>query len=422
MMEFGLPFGAFLAAILVLVPLPSHWRARNVSTISMIAWLAVVNVILGVNAIVWANNVEIQLVSWCDIVIRVSVGSNLALPAACFCLCMHLERVASVRIIHATQSDKRKRMIIDLLLCFGVPMIYIGVYYVIQGHRFDIVENFGCRAETYVSIPEFFLFRLPPILFSLGTFVFAGLAFLQFHRRRASFAAHLRQTTAALTPGRYFRLMSLAMVQMFWSLLVTCLDTWFSYRDGLEPWISWDNVHSDFSRIGQFPTVLIPRQDLIFTYFLWWTIPVSAYLFFIFFAFGQDAMREYGGYWIWIRRNVLRRDVRRSGVSNSPSLPIYSVSSPRFRSLLVTVTQSEMVASDMSQSPSSSKKKLSLVDGEGFSRTFPSPYDVRASAALPQEKPGPVDCTASTIAMPLPPSPTHNRISLKPPVIAHETV
>lgn len=63
----GLPIASFLAAVLVLIPLPWHWRARNIPTLSIIFWLFVVNMTHGVNAIVWYHNVEIRLVVWCEI-------------------------------------------------------------------------------------------------------------------------------------------------------------------------------------------------------------------------------------------------------------------------------------------------------------------------------------------------------------------
>ncbi|KAF8146792.1 pheromone A receptor-domain-containing protein [Mycena galopus ATCC 62051] len=57
-MLYELPIGAFLAGFIVLVPLPWHWRARNAPTLSIIAWLFVSNVILGVNATIWRDTIE----------------------------------------------------------------------------------------------------------------------------------------------------------------------------------------------------------------------------------------------------------------------------------------------------------------------------------------------------------------------------
>lgn len=61
------PVGAFIAAVLVLIPLPAHWRSRNVATVSIIVWLFMLDVIYGVNTIVWDRNVQKHLFVWCDI-------------------------------------------------------------------------------------------------------------------------------------------------------------------------------------------------------------------------------------------------------------------------------------------------------------------------------------------------------------------
>lgn len=129
---------------------------------------------------------------------------------------------------------------------------------------------------------------------------------MHFYRRRATFARHLAHSASALTPGRYLRLMAMSAVEMFWASLIMGINLYFSYSDGLRPWISWDNVHSDFSRIGQFPTVLIPTTTLRWTYFLWWSTPASSLIFFVFFAFGQDAVREYSTAIQWVMRNIFR--------------------------------------------------------------------------------------------------------------------
>ena len=88
-------------------------------------------------------------------------------------------------------ADKTRRMIVDAVMCWGIPIIYVALCmmfmfflrffisdfmpdYIVQGHRFDIIEDFGCRAADYVSIPEFFLVWFPPMVLSLATLVFAG--------------------------------------------------------------------------------------------------------------------------------------------------------------------------------------------------------------------------------------------------------
>lgn len=275
---------------------------------------------------------------------KIGVGANLALPASIFCLCVHLERVSSTRQTSTSASQKKRRQIIDGLICFGAPIIYMALRefliwllslccsnsskdYVVQGHRFDIIEDFGCRASIYVSVASVFLIWVPVLSFSFVTLILSGmvllvslciethhpsvgLAFRNFWIRRISFARHLQTSNSALTPSRYFRLMAMSVVQMFWGLALGIFNTWFTVVSGLRPWISWEDVHFNFSRVGVFPTDFIPPKTLFYTFFLWWSVPISSILFFAFFSFGQDAMKEYRAYYIWIKGAIFRRPLR----------------------------------------------------------------------------------------------------------------
>jgi hypothetical protein len=142
-----------------------------------------------------------------------------------------------------------------------------------------------------------------------------GLSLHHFMRRRLTFDRHLQDSNSALTTTVYFRLMAMAVVQMFWLVLITVVNMWFTYRDGLRDWINWQNVHFNFSRVGLFPTLLIPPSVLRWAYFSWWSLPVSSVIFFIFFAFGQDALKEYAACFHWIQRVIFRRKSAKSKTS-----------------------------------------------------------------------------------------------------------
>jgi pheromone a factor receptor len=45
---------------------------------------------------------------------------------------------------------------------------------IVQGHRFDIVEDEGCSFTTYWSWASIFLFYVPPIVLGLVNSVYAG--------------------------------------------------------------------------------------------------------------------------------------------------------------------------------------------------------------------------------------------------------
>ncbi|KAJ7719132.1 pheromone A receptor-domain-containing protein [Mycena metata] len=317
-MPAALPVASFLSAVLVLVPLPWHWRAGTVPTISIALWLFIDNFINGVNGILWDGNFEVKALVWCDISTKLFMGSNISLPASILSLCIHLERVSSVRQVRTSPSEKRRRQIFDCLLCFGLPLIYMALHYVVQGHRFDIVQEFGCRPATYVSVAALLILWLPLFLLNAASLVLSAMALHHFWVRRITFERHLA-TSSALTPSRYFRLMSLALFQMFWGLAVTLANMLFTFRAGFRPYTSWADVHSNFSRVAAFPTFLIPVQDTRYTYALWWTIPISSVAYFMFFAFGQDAMKEYRACLSWIFRRPFDQTTNATA-----SLPVFT--------------------------------------------------------------------------------------------------
>ncbi|KAJ6451996.1 pheromone receptor Rcb2 B43 [Mycena vitilis] len=299
---------AFISAFSLLLPLPWHWRARNVATLSIMLWLFVTNMIYAIDALIWAGNVNIVATVWCDITTKLIVGSNFALPAACLCICMHLEQVASVRMARTTAADKRRRQIFELAMCFGLPIVYMALHFVVQGHRFDIMEDYGCRPTVYFSIASIFLLTLPPILLSVASLVYGGIALRHFINRRISFAAHLDSSHSALTTSRYFRLMLMSMLEMIWSISVTSYTLWFTTISiPIRPYTSWADVHSNFSRIDTFVTFLLPQNIITAYYFLWWLVPISTLAFVAMFAFGRDAVEEYTRCLVVVRNLVFRR-------------------------------------------------------------------------------------------------------------------
>lgn len=67
MHDLGLIICSSLALVLLLLPLPLQWRARNASTIINIGWLFIGNLIFLVNACIWWDNMDILALPWCDI-------------------------------------------------------------------------------------------------------------------------------------------------------------------------------------------------------------------------------------------------------------------------------------------------------------------------------------------------------------------
>nr|CAA71964.1 pheromone receptor [Coprinopsis cinerea] len=309
----ALPVFAILGALLVLIPLPWHWRARNVATLSIIAWLFVMNVIYAVNTIVWAGSIRDVAPVYCDIATKLIIGASHALPLATLCICKHLEMVSSSRTVSYDVSDKKRRMIFEGVMCFVLPMIFMALHYIVQGHRYDIIQEFGCQPTIYISIPAIFIVWFPPLLFAVISFILAAMALHHFVRRRLVLAAHLQNANSALTPNRYIRLIAMALTIMTWNTSLTAFNLYNNVFPGLRPWTNWADVHSNFSRVDLFPTVFLPDYFIRAMMLFWWAMPVSSLIFFLFFGFGEEAMKEYRKVGAWISRVILRRKTNEKG-------------------------------------------------------------------------------------------------------------
>ena len=86
---------------------------------------------------------------------------------------------------------------------------------------------------------------------------------------------------------------------------------------GLSPWISWEHVHSDWLRVGQFARVLVPEYFWNTLLLTWYIVPITSVIFFAFFGLGQEAKAEHATTFSWVKLKVFRIKPR-----SSPNLPV----------------------------------------------------------------------------------------------------
>lgn len=159
----------------------------------------------------------------------------------------------------------------------------------------------------YISIEAILIVWFPQLLIFTISFIFGALALHNFVRRRLTFALHLDQSNSAMTTNRYLRLIAMALTEMVLGISLTAFNLFSNVSLGLRPWISWENVHSNFSRVGLFPTSTLPPQLVTNMMIVWWTLPASSIIFFAFFGFGEEPLNEYKKVWVWVKIKVFRR-------------------------------------------------------------------------------------------------------------------
>ena len=138
---------SFTCAVLLAVFIPVRRIRTSIPDLAIVLWLTSYNIIHGVNALVWAGNVDIHIPVWCDIgrhlfrescdvmeannihwaATKFMLGANIALPGALVCISRQLELVSSSKTIPLDPRVIRNRTILEFLLCYVVPMIYMAM-------------------------------------------------------------------------------------------------------------------------------------------------------------------------------------------------------------------------------------------------------------------------------------------------------
>ncbi|GAW04836.1 pheromone receptor [Lentinula edodes] len=207
-------------------------------------------------------------------------------------------------MVSITRDDKRRAIFEDIAITLGLPILVLLLHMIVQGHRFDIFEQYGCSPTTYNTIPAYFLFYMWPVLIGLVSLVYSGLTLRSFYVRRIQFTQILSSHNS-INPSRYLRLMLLALVDIMCTIP---LGIYIIYVDlkgiALQPWISWADTHFDFSRVVLVPAV-VWRSDpatVVALELNRWVPIFCALIFFALFGFAEEAMKNYRRvFWFFAR-------------------------------------------------------------------------------------------------------------------------
>ncbi|KAJ7164153.1 STE3-domain-containing protein [Mycena filopes] len=298
---------AFIGFLATTIPLPWHLEAWNTGTCLYMIWTAMACMVFFVDSIVWSGNMIDWSPTWCDISTHFLNGFNLAIPACSLCINRRLYQIASVRTVTKSAADKRRAILIDLAIGLGLPVLQIPLQYIVQGHRYNIFEDIGCLGETFETPVAIVLFHLPPLLVGCISAVYCVLSIKSFYRSRAQFKELLSSHNANLNLNRYIRLMALASTDLLLTIPLSSLTLFINARVvGLAPYVSWADTHSNFSRVVSVPGIFW-RSDVWTVASLEvtrWATVGCALLFFGWFGFADEAMKNYRSAFVSVARRV----------------------------------------------------------------------------------------------------------------------
>lgn len=108
--------------------------------------------------------------------------------------------------------------------------------------------------------------------------------------------SQLISSNSSMTTSRYLRLVFLALIDIMCTVPLGVFTVYIGNKGvTLAPWISWEDTHFNFSRVGLFPALLWRSDPSIRTSMelARWLPVVCAFLFFALFGFAEEAKKNY---------------------------------------------------------------------------------------------------------------------------------
>ncbi|KZT19569.1 STE3-domain-containing protein [Neolentinus lepideus HHB14362 ss-1] len=273
-----LPVVSFVCAALLLVALVKQRRSLEVPVFVILAWLLMCNLIHGVNSLINERYAPV----WCDLVSKLELATPFAIAIADFCLSQGLESVSSKREVRFSDLWKTR---IQAFVCVGIPIIYLLLSILVQDHRFDIVQNFGCQAAIYVSAPAEILLWLPILLLCLGTVVFSIVVVVRIWRQRADIFLHVR-SRSQLAGLDLQVLLCMAVVHAFLLFYIMLSNLALS---NIQPWTTLAAVHAKLNKVDFISTDDMSTRERVKLELDWCIVPTLSLVSLVSLAFGAKA-------------------------------------------------------------------------------------------------------------------------------------
>jgi len=285
---------SFIGFVLCAIPFYWHLEAWNTGTCLYMAWTGIGCLVQCINSIVWNHNMIIRAKVYCDIVTRIQVGVTVAIPACSLCINRRLYNITNVKVVRISPEEKRRAIVVDLLIGIGIPILEVIAHYIVSGHRFNLYEDFGPAYAVVLMPPTFVLIYAWPVAIGCVSLVYCVLTIHTLYKREHQFRQVI-SSNRNLNRSRYFRLMALSGLEILGTLPMGIYWIVYNAKNGVEPWVSWADTHIFYSRIPQFASFLWKNDHAIVVGLegYRWSLVACAFLFFAFFGFADEARQHY---------------------------------------------------------------------------------------------------------------------------------
>jgi len=92
--------------------------------------------------------------------------------------------------------------------------------------------------------------------------------------------------TSGITLSRYIRLLCLSTIVVLWETGENIYLLWYNISKGVEPYLNWEDLHFNFSRVARFPRFLLMDDVYHALVTALWIPPTGAIAFCLCFVHG----------------------------------------------------------------------------------------------------------------------------------------
>ncbi|KAG9195866.1 hypothetical protein G6011_00987 [Alternaria panax] len=284
------PAFAFPSWLLCIAPMIWHFRQANIAAGSLILWIILANFFNSVNAFIWPRDNFQEWwegAVWCDIHVRLQVGSYVGMTASVAMVIRKLAIVMDTRnmTVSTSRNSKMWTKIWEVVWCWVAPCFLIALYYVVQPARYFIYGIVGCVSAYDSSWLSIVLSFMWPTIGMLFASYWAFLLVYRLYRYRREF--HRLVTARNTTSSRFVRLfiLSLVVVLVYLSYSIYLLVDVSKWAD--LPY-SWSAVHDPL----RFSTIIkVPVMGVVS--FEKWVQVATGYITFSLLGTGVDANAHY---------------------------------------------------------------------------------------------------------------------------------
>ncbi|KAG8866272.1 a-factor receptor, partial [Serendipita sp. 405] len=245
----GYPIFCIISALLAIITIPAHYQSGNISIIAIGLWSIGGNIMAAANTIIWHGNLRNPNPIWGDICQAYFAVMATGLSSPTVHIQYMLWRIARNRKLWITPQQRRRQKIWAYFFGYGIPILFVVIHYIAQGHRYDVIEDLGPAPTTYLTPVAFALYYVWDPLFCIIALVFSILTYITCRRHQKEIA-NMFVSSKKHNANQYYRLLFLSAVLVF---IHFPLVFWVVIANGVDytifPWISWEDTHSNYMRI-----------------------------------------------------------------------------------------------------------------------------------------------------------------------------